>query len=96
MSVRPGTTLSEVMRDVIVYTTEPCSFCTRVKMLLRSQEIEFQEINLAGDPEGVVALAEKTGMMTLPQVTVGGILVGGYDETAQASASGMLRDLLAD
>lgn len=84
------------MRDVIVYTTEPCSFCTRVKMLLRSQKIEFEEINLAGDPSGVEALAEKTGMMTLPQVTVGGILVGGYNETAQAASSGMLADLLAD
>ena len=84
------------MRDVIVYTTESCSFCSRVKMLLRSQAIEFQEINLAGDPEGVIALSEKTGMMTLPQVTVGGILVGGYDETARAASTGMLTDLLAD
>jgi len=84
------------MRDVIVYTTEACSFCTRVKMLLRSQEIDFEEINLAGDPEGVIALAEKTGMMTLPQVTVGGILVGGYDETARAASTGMLADLMAD
>lgn len=84
------------MRDVIVYTTEACSYCTRVKMLLRSQDIDFQEVNLAGDPEGVVSLAEKTGMMTLPQVTVGGILVGGYDETARAASSGMLADLLAD
>jgi len=84
------------MRDVIVYTTEACSFCTRVKMLLRSQDVEFEEINLAGDPEGVIALAEKTGMMTLPQVTVGGILVGGYDETAHAASTGMLADLMAD
>lgn len=84
------------MRDVIVYTTEACSFCTRVKMLLRSQEISFEEIDLAGDPEGVIALAEKTGMMTLPQVTVGGILVGGYDETARAASTGMLADLMAD
>jgi glutaredoxin len=84
------------MRDVIVYTTAPCSFCTRVKMLLRSQDIDFHEVNLAGDPEGVIALAKKTGMMTLPQVTVGGILVGGYDETARAASSGMLADLLAD
>lgn len=84
------------MRDVIVYTTEACSFCTRVKMLLRSQDITFEEINLAGDPEGVIALAEKTGMMTLPQVTVGGILVGGYDETARAASTGMLADLMAD
>ena len=84
------------MRDVIVYTTEACGYCTRVKMLLNSQDIAFEEVNLAGDPEGVIALAEKTGMMTLPQVTVGGILVGGYDETARAASSGMLADLLAD
>ncbi len=84
------------MRDVIVYTTESCSFCSRVKMLLRSQEVAFEEVNLAGDPEGVIALSEKTGMMSLPQVMVGGILVGGYDETARAAASGMLADLLAD
>ena len=84
------------MRDVVVYTTESCSFCTRVKMLLRSRGIDFREENLAGDPERVVALADQTGMMTLPQVTVGGILVGGYDETAAAAASGMLADLMAD
>ena len=45
------------MRDVVVYTTESCSFCTRVKMLLRSQDINFHEVNLAGDPDGVIALA---------------------------------------
>ncbi len=84
------------MREVIVYTTEACSYCTRVKMLLRSQKIAFEEVDLAGDPEGVIALAERTGMMTLPQVTVGGILVGGYDETARAASTGMLADLLAD
>lgn len=84
------------MREVTVYTTERCSFCTRVKMLLSSQGVEFREENLAGRPDEVVALAERTGMMTLPQVVVGSILVGGYDETAAAAASGMLADLVAD
>jgi glutaredoxin 3 len=84
------------MREVTVYTTEACGFCTRVKMLLSSRGIEFREQNLAGRPDEVVALAEKTGMMTLPQVLVGSILIGGYDETAAAAASGMLTDLLAD
>ena len=83
------------MRDVVVYTTEPCSFCTRVKMLLRSREIEFREISLAGDRDGIVELAQKTGMMTLPQVLIDGILVGGYAETAAADQSGLLADLLA-
>jgi glutaredoxin 3 len=83
------------MSKVVVYTTERCSFCVRVKMLLKAREIDFEEINLAGDPEGFVALAQKTGMMTLPQVMVDGILVGGYQETAAADRSGMLADLLA-
>ena len=83
------------MRDVIVYTTEPCSFCTRVKMFLRSRGVDFREINLAGDPDAFVELAKNSGMMTLPQVFVGDVLVGGYDETAAAHESGRLRELLA-
>ena len=83
------------MSTVTVYTTERCSFCVRVKMLLKSREIDFEEVNLAGDPDGFVELAQKTGMMTLPQVLVGEILVGGYRETAAAAENGMLADLLA-
>ena len=84
------------MREVTVYTTESCSFCTRVKMLLRSRGIDFREENLAGNPDAVVELTAKTGMMTLPQVTVGNVVIGGYHETAAADASGMLADLLED
>ncbi|MEA2222675.1 MAG: glutaredoxin 3 [Solirubrobacteraceae bacterium] len=83
------------MREVVVYTTESCSYCTRVKMLLKAREIEFREENLAGRPEAVIELAERTGVMTLPQVLVGSIFVGGYDETAAADQSGLLADLLA-
>jgi glutaredoxin 3 len=83
------------MSDVVVYTTDRCSFCVRVKMLLNARAIDFEEINLAGDAERFVELAQKTGMMTLPQVMIGGTLVGGYQETAAADQSGMLADLLA-
>lgn len=83
------------MSNVVVYTTERCSYCVRVKMLLKAREIDFEEVNLAGDPEGFVDLAQKTGMMTLPQVVVGDILVGGYQETAAADQSGELAQLLA-
>jgi glutaredoxin 3 len=83
------------MSDVLVYTTDRCSFCVRVKMLLKSRAIDFEEINLAGNPDGFVELAQKTGMMTLPQVVVGGTFVGGYRETAAAEQSGKLDDLLA-
>jgi glutaredoxin 3 len=82
------------MSNVVVYTTERCSYCVRVKMLLKSREIDFEEVNLAGDPEGFVELAQKTGMMTLPQVLVGDTFLGGYQETAAADQSGELAALL--
>lgn len=83
------------MSEVVVYTTNRCGYCVRVKMLLQAREIEYREINIAGDPEAFVELAKSTGMMTLPQVFVGDVLVGGYDETAAADQTGRLQELLA-
>ena len=83
------------MSEVVVYTTDRCGYCVRVKMLLKARDIEFEEINLSGDPTAFVELAQRTGMMTLPQVMIDGRLVGGYQETAAAEQSGLLDELLA-
>jgi len=82
------------MAQITVYTTEPCSFCTRVKQLLQSRGYEYSEINLARDPEGRNALVTLTGMMSFPQVIVGDELVGGFDQTLAADQSGRLRTLV--
>ena len=84
------------MSNVTVYTTEPCSFCARVKGLLKSRGVEYTEINLSKDPEGRVELAQKTGMMTFPQVTIDGELVGGFTEVQAAAESGRLDELLIE
>lgn len=83
------------MSDVVVYTTEPCAYCTRVKMLLKAREVEFREVNLSSDPLGFQELAQRTGMMTLPQVVIDDTVVGGYMETVAADQSGRLSELLA-
>ena len=82
-------------RRIIVYTTEPCSFCARVKGLLKARGLEFSEVNLSKDVPGRIELAGRTGMMTFPQVLVGEELVGGFDETFSALESGRLDELLA-
>ncbi|HWH94797.1 MAG TPA: glutaredoxin domain-containing protein [Baekduia sp.] len=82
------------MAAVTVYTTDPCSFCLRVKQLLGARGIEFDEINLAKDPVGRGELLQRTGMMSFPQVLIGGELVGGFQETLAADQSGRLAELL--
>jgi glutaredoxin 3 len=81
--------------QITVYTTEPCSFCARVKGLLRARGLKFTEVNLVKDPTGRVELASRTGMMSFPQVVVGEQLLGGYAETLSALENGRLDELLA-
>lgn len=83
------------MSEVKVYTTEPCSFCARVKGLLKTRGIEFSEVNLSKDPVGRAELARTTGMLSFPQVTVDGELLGGFTEVQAAAESGRLDELLA-
>jgi glutaredoxin 3 len=83
------------MGQVIVYTTDPCSFCARVKGLLQARGVEFAEINLSKDPDGRAELARTTGMLSFPQVVVDGELLGGFNEVQAAAESGRLDKLLA-
>lgn len=83
------------MKRITVYTTEPCSFCSRVKALLASRGVDYDEINLSRDPAGRTELVRRTGMMSFPQVIIGEDLVGGFQETLAASQSGRLDELLA-
>jgi glutaredoxin 3 len=82
-------------RVVELYTTDPCSFCRKLKGLLAAHGVEFNEINLSMDPVGRVELAQRTGMMTFPQVTVDGRLLGGWAEVQAAAQDGRLDELLA-
>ena len=83
------------MAKITVYTTEPCSFCTRAKQLLTTRELTFHEVNLSKDPEGRAALSQLTGMMSFPQVIIGSETVGGFMELVAADRSGRLHELTA-
>ena len=83
------------MSSITVYTTDPCSFCRRVKGLLSARGLDFTEVNLTKNPAGRVELARKTGMMSFPQVLVGDHVLGGYAELLQAADDGRLDELLA-
>ena len=83
------------MAKIDLYTTAPCSFCSKLKGLLAARGVEFNEINLSKDPEGRVQLAQRTGMMTFPQVTLDGRLLGGWAEFEAAVQNGHLDELLA-
>ena len=83
------------MKTVTLYTTEQCSLCTSAKTLLTRRGIDYEEINLARDPDGRAQLQQRTGMFTFPQIVVGEEIVGGFRELLAADREGRLRQLTA-
>jgi glutaredoxin 3 len=83
------------MPRVIVYSTDPCSFCVRAKDLLARRGIAFEEINLAKDPAGRTQLVEATGMISFPQIIIGDEVIGGFRELVAADQAGRLAALAA-
>jgi glutaredoxin 3 len=81
------------MPEITVYSTDPCSFCRRVKGLLEAHGLTYSEVNLSKDPDGRVELAQKTGMMSFPQVLLDGELLGGFAELQAAADDGRLDEL---
>ena len=80
---------------VKLYTTDPCGFCRQAKALLQSRGVDYEEINLAKNPEGRQSLIDLTGQMTFPQVIVDGRALGGFRELLEADRDGTLDQLLA-
>ncbi len=80
---------------VTLYTTDPCRRCGNAKAMLAERGVEFEEVNLAKDPVGRAELAQRTGLMTFPQIVVDGRTIGGWDDLEAAEAEGRLDELLA-
>jgi glutaredoxin 3 len=80
---------------ITMYTTDPCGFCRSAKSLLESRGVNYEEVNLAKDPDGRAELVALTGQMTFPQILVGQRAIGGFRELLEADRDGILEDLLA-
>lgn len=84
------------MRTVTVYSDEICTLCHSVENLLNVREIPYEKVMVEEGTDAYDELVQRTGMKSLPQVFIGSLLIGGYQETLAADQAGMLADLLVD
>lgn len=83
------------MARVIIYTTSYCPYCFGAKALLRSKKVEFEEIDVTGDPTRRAEMERLSARRTVPQIFIDGKSIGGYDDARRLEASGELDRLLA-
>jgi glutaredoxin 3 len=83
------------MARIQMYTTRWCGYCVRAKTLLQSRGLEYEEIQLDGDPGFRQKLFDLTGGWTVPQILIDGDPIGGYTELWRLDRDGDLQQRLA-
>jgi len=83
------------MSKVEIYTTRYCPYCISAKALLTRKNVQFTEIDVSGDPAGrAKMIARANGRMTVPQIFIGEVHVGGSDDLHEFERAGKLDPLL--
>ncbi|MFH1798858.1 MAG: glutaredoxin domain-containing protein [Candidatus Omnitrophota bacterium] len=68
------------MPNVKVYGTPTCPFCVRVKEFLKSNNVEFEDIDISVNQDKVQELIQKSGQMGVPVLDIDGAIVVGFDK----------------
>jgi glutaredoxin 3 len=77
-----------------MYSTGWCPYCTRARELLKSKDVDFEEIDVDARPEARAEMTARSGRRTVPQIFIGTTHVGGCDDLHELEANGRLDTLL--
>lgn len=83
------------MQDVIVYGTAMCPYCTRARTLLDKKGISYDDIRIDEQPERRGEMESRTnGRTSVPQIFVGDVHIGGFDDLTELDIDDELDPLL--
>ncbi len=84
------------MARIIMYSTGTCPYCIMAERLLRSRGVtEIEKIRVDLDPAHRTEMMERSARRTVPQIYIGDIHVGGYEDLLQLDRNDELAKLLA-
>ncbi|MCC6917061.1 glutaredoxin 3 [Nitrosomonas sp.] len=85
------------MPKIVMYVSGFCPYCTMAEKLLRARGVEdIEKIRVDLQPGLRAEMMQRTGRRTVPQIYVGQVHVGGYDDLAMLDRQGELSRLLTD
>ena len=84
------------MPPIEIYTTRYCPYCNAAKALLKRKGVTYSEIDVSRDMDRRSEMIHRAnGRMTVPQIFIGAVHVGGSDELYALERAGKL-DLLLE
>jgi len=82
------------MSKIIIYTKDICPYCNKAKALLQRKNAQYQEIKVISDEIKEEMIKKSNGRMTVPQIFIDDIHIGGCDDLCAMEAEGKLDEIL--
>ena len=87
--------MSSSTPEITIYSTAVCPYCVAAKNFLKSKGQAWTEIRIDTDPAEREKMVARTGRTSVPQIFIGDVHVGGYDDMMALHRAGKLDPLLA-
>lgn len=82
------------MPEILIYTSNFCPYCIMAKRLLDKKGVSYTEINVEAQTGLREEMMRKTNRRTVPQIYIGDLHVGGFDELYALEQQSKLDTLL--
>ena len=79
---------------ITLYSSAICPYCVMAKNFLKSKGLAWTEVRIDTDPVAREAMVAKARRTSVPQIFVGDVHVGGYDDMMALHRAGKLDALL--
>lgn len=67
-------------KNVTVYTTPTCTWCTTIKRHFDQNGIRYREVDVSKDQKAAEAMVRKSGQQGVPQTDINGQMIVGFDK----------------
>lgn len=68
------------MKNILIYTTNTCPYCSLAKKLLQDKKLSYTEVRVDLNDEEREKMITLSGRQTVPQIFIGDAHIGGYDD----------------
>ena len=82
------------MPSITIYTSGYCSYCVAAKNFLKSRGASWEEVRIDIDPAQRAQMQARSRRTSVPQIFIGEVHVGGYDDLVALDRAGGLKPLL--
>ena len=67
-------------KQIKVFSTPTCPYCTMAKQYLKENNVNFEDIDVSSNTDAQQEMVEKSGQMGVPVISINDKIIVGFDK----------------